>query len=85
VGCQPPQSEFAAALEQFVDGKVPFEDEVAAIFDLGQHVAVGAVKDARFVEQEMHRVGWEFRRGIGSNIAQARNSIGPEGERSDGD
>ena len=47
--------------------------------------AVGAVKDARFVEQEMHRVGWEFRRGIGSNIAQARNSIGPEGERSDGD
>src|SRR4029077_12493124 len=32
--CQPPQSELAAALEQLVDGKVPFEDEVAAIFDL---------------------------------------------------
>src|SRR6516162_6857513 len=35
VGCQPPQSELPAALEQFVDGKVPFEYEVAAIFDLG--------------------------------------------------
>ena len=34
MGCQPPQSELAAAFEQFVDGKVPFEDEVAAIFDL---------------------------------------------------
>ena len=38
VGCQPPQSELAAALEQFVDGKVPFEDEVAAIFDLGDGI-----------------------------------------------
>jgi len=38
VGCQPPQSEFAAALEQFVDGKVPFEYEVAAIFDLGDGI-----------------------------------------------
>src|ERR1700739_1469171 len=38
VVCQPPQPELAAALEQFVDGKVPFEDEVAAIFDLRDRV-----------------------------------------------
>src|SRR6266567_3469238 len=35
VGGQSPQAEFAAAFEQLVDGKVAFEDEVAAIFDLG--------------------------------------------------
>jgi hypothetical protein len=34
VGCKPPQSEFAAAFKQFMDGKVALEDEVAAIFDL---------------------------------------------------
>ena len=34
VGAKPPQAEFAAALEQLVDGKVALEDEVAAILDL---------------------------------------------------
>ena len=38
VGGQPPQAEFAAALEQFVDGKVALEDEVAAILDLGDRI-----------------------------------------------
>ena len=38
VGGQPPQAEFAAALEQFVDGKVALENEVAAILDLGDGI-----------------------------------------------
>ena len=36
VGGEPPQVEFAAALEQFVNGKVALENEVAAILDLGE-------------------------------------------------
>src|SRR5271163_120277 len=38
VGGQSPQTEFAATLEQLVDRKVALEDEVAAIFDLGDGV-----------------------------------------------
>ena len=38
VGGESPQAQFAAALEQFVDGKVALEDEVAAIFDLGDGI-----------------------------------------------
>ena len=38
VGGQPPQAEFAAALEQLVDGEVALEDEVAAILDLGDRI-----------------------------------------------
>ena len=38
VGGQSPETEFAAAFEQLVDGKVAFEDKVAAIFDLGDGV-----------------------------------------------
>ena len=38
VGGQSPQTELAAAFEQLVDGKVALEDEVAAIFDLGDRV-----------------------------------------------
>ena len=38
VGAEPPQAEFAAALEQLVDGKVALEDEVAAILDLGDRI-----------------------------------------------
>src|ERR1700704_2075085 len=38
VAGQPPQAEFAAAFEEFVDGKVALEDEVAAILDLGDRV-----------------------------------------------
>src|SRR2546430_14891767 len=34
VGGEPPQAEFAAALEQLVDGQVALEDEVAAVLDL---------------------------------------------------
>ena len=38
VGSQAPQTKFTASLEQLVDGKVAFEDEVAAVFDLGDGV-----------------------------------------------
>src|ERR1700724_1380813 len=38
VGGQPPQAEVAAAFEQFVDGKVALEDEVATILNLGNRV-----------------------------------------------
>ena len=38
VGGEPPEAELAAALEQFVDGKVSLEYEVAAILDLGDRV-----------------------------------------------
>src|SRR2546426_10105292 len=34
VGGEPPQAEFAAALEQLVDGQVAFEYEVAAVLDM---------------------------------------------------
>src|ERR1700685_731233 len=34
MGRQTPESEFAATLEDFVDGKVTFEDEVTAVLDL---------------------------------------------------
>ena len=35
---QPPQAEFAAAFEQFVDGKVALENEVTAILDLADGI-----------------------------------------------
>ena len=35
---QPPQAELAAAFEEFMDGKVALEDEVAAILDLGDGI-----------------------------------------------
>ena len=35
---QPPQSQLTAALEQLVDGEVPLEDEVAAVFDLRDRI-----------------------------------------------
>src|SRR3954454_4479399 len=38
VGSQPPQTEFAATFEQFVDGKVALENEIATILDLGDGV-----------------------------------------------
>src|SRR6201998_3399668 len=53
VGCQPPQSELAAALEQFVDGKVPFEDEVAAIFDLRDGGARGKLSQLALLDGEL--------------------------------
>ena len=43
---QPPQTELAAALlNNVVDGKVPLEDEVAAVFDLGDRVEARQVGD----------------------------------------
>src|SRR5260221_3094775 len=44
VGAEPPQAEFAAALEQLVDGKVALEDEVAAILDLTDGVEARQVE-----------------------------------------
>jgi hypothetical protein len=43
VGSEPPQAEFATALEQLVDRKVTLEDEVAAILDLGDGIEQGQV------------------------------------------
>src|ERR1700686_850575 len=44
VAGEPPQTELAAAFEQFVDRKVPLEDEVAAVFDLAARVEARQVK-----------------------------------------
>jgi hypothetical protein len=41
---EPPQAEFAAALEQFVNGKVALENEVAAILDLGDGIEARQVE-----------------------------------------
>ena len=38
VGGEPPEAEFAASLEQLVNGKVALEDEVAAILDLADGI-----------------------------------------------
>ena len=38
VGGEPPQPELAAALEQLVDREITFEDEVAAVLDLGNRI-----------------------------------------------
>lgn len=38
VGGEPPQAEFAASLEQLVDGKVALENEVTAILDLADSI-----------------------------------------------
>ena len=53
VGCQPPQPELAAAFEQFVDGKVPFEDEVAAIFDLRDGVEARQLDPLTLLDGEL--------------------------------
>src|SRR5208337_201627 len=44
VSTEPPQAEFAAALEELVDGKVAPEDEVAAVLDLGDGVEARQVE-----------------------------------------
>ncbi len=43
VGGEPPQAEFATALEQLVDRKVALEDEVATILDLSNGIEAGQV------------------------------------------
>ena len=53
MGCQPPQSELAAAFEQFVDGKVPFEDEVAAIFDLRDGIEARQLYPVALLDREL--------------------------------
>src|ERR1700721_2064958 len=53
VAGQPPQTELAAALEQFVDGKVPLEDEVAAVFDLGDRVEARQVEPSALLGGEL--------------------------------
>src|SRR5436305_7479611 len=53
VCCQAPQADFAAALEDFVDGKVAFEDEVAAVFDLGDRIEARQVHLAALPRGEL--------------------------------
>src|SRR5215469_2313269 len=54
VGCQAPQAEFAASLEQFVNWKVAFEYDVVAILDLTDGVNARQLDELAFL-------GGEFR------------------------
>src|SRR5436309_1292070 len=45
---QTPESDFAAPLEDFMDGEVTFEDEIAAVFDLCHRVEARQVHLAAF-------------------------------------
>src|SRR4249919_3391932 len=82
VGGEPPQAEFAAALEQFVNGKVALENEVAAILDLGDGI------EARQVEL-LALLGGEFRSQDQSPIVEPfaddvrAQSVGGRLQRSD--
>src|SRR6516162_1530422 len=53
VGAEPPQAEFAAALEQLVDGEVAFEDEVAAVLDLRDGVEARQVELGALLLREL--------------------------------
>src|SRR5712672_4403638 len=53
VAGQPPQAEFAAAFEEFVDGKVALEDEVATILDLGDRVKAREIELLAFLGGEL--------------------------------
>ena len=53
VAGEPPQTELATAFEQFVDGKVPLEDEVAAVFDLGDRVEARQVEPGALLGGEL--------------------------------
>src|SRR5262245_41868161 len=46
---QPPQAEFAAALEQFVDRKISLENEVAAVLDLSDGVEAREIEPLAFL------------------------------------
>jgi len=50
---EPPQTQLTAASEQFVDGKVPLEDEVAAVFDLGDRVEARKVEPGALLGGEL--------------------------------
>jgi hypothetical protein len=43
VGGEAPQADLAAALEDLVDGKVTFENEIATVLNLGDGVEAGQV------------------------------------------
>ena len=51
VGGQPPQTEFAASLEQFVNRKL--EHEVAAILDLGDGIEARQIELSAFLGGEL--------------------------------
>src|ERR1700730_7474053 len=53
MGRQPPETEFTASLEDFVDGKVTLEDEVAAVLDLRDGVEPRQVHLAAFLFGEL--------------------------------
>ena len=53
VGGQPPEADLAASLEDLVDGKVAFEDEVPAVLDLGDGVEPRQVHLAAFLFGEL--------------------------------
>jgi hypothetical protein len=44
-----PQADFAAALEDFVDGEVAFENEIAAVLDLGDGIETRKAHVAAFI------------------------------------
>ena len=53
VGRHPPETQLAAALEDFVDREVAFEDKVAAVFDLGDGVEAAQVHPLAFLLGEL--------------------------------
>jgi hypothetical protein len=53
VGGQPPQTKFAASLEQLMDGKVAFEYVVEAIFHLTDGIGAGQLNLSAFLGGEL--------------------------------
>src|SRR3974377_2551456 len=53
VGRHEPQTDFATALEDCVDGKVALEDEIAAVLDLGDGVESPQVDPLTFFFREL--------------------------------
>src|SRR5271170_5005516 len=49
IGCQTPQADFAASLEDPVNGKVAFENEIPAVLDLSDGVEARQAHLAAFV------------------------------------
>ncbi len=46
---QPPEADFTASFEDFVDREVAFKDEIAAVLDLGDGVKAGEVDPTAFL------------------------------------
>src|SRR4249919_991290 len=53
VGCQPPQPQLTASLEELVDGEVAFEDEVAAVFDLRDRIEAREIDALALLDGEL--------------------------------